>query len=156
MITNHEIIEFCEKKRIPLVACVTKDQLSTIPRRDGGYILNLQNDTTTSGKMNGGTHWIALFIDGKKSAFFDPFGLAPPMEIRDYCIHLPMVYNDHQIQNEYSSVCGYYCICMLFYMNIYRKKIPDLHKRFRWFINHFEKNKPEKNRAILERLIDPI
>lgn len=155
MITNIDIIDFCKEKRIPLVACVTKDQLKHVRRQDGGYVVNLQDDKNSKGRDLGGTHWVALYVDGKKSAYHDPFGLPPPMEVRDFVKGLPLVYNDNQVQNENSGICGYYCISVNHWMFALRRKIPDLHKRFKWYISHFDK-RPEKNRKILQNLIDPI
>jgi hypothetical protein len=157
MITNIDIEKACEKYNIPLVVCTTKDLLKDTPRQSGNYILNLQNDKTVDGSVNPGTHWMGLHIDTKKNkcVYFDSFGMAPPIEIRDYCRGIPMRYSDMHIQNEESSVCGYYVLCWCWYMTHLKKNIPDLFNRMTWWLSQFH-NDPEKNRKILEKLMEVI
>ena len=50
-----------------------------------------------------GTHWIAVFLDGKKE-FFDSYGRPPPAKC---------AYNTVRIQGPLSSTCGQYCLYYL-------------------------------------------
>lgn len=64
-----------------------------------------------------GTHWIAIYTDGRRGEYFDSLGREPYATFRDYlnkhCEH--WIYNDRQIQSIASRFCGHYCVyyCML-------------------------------------------
>ena len=47
-----------------------------------------------------------------KVEYFDSFGLVPPNEVIKYMktTNKNIIYNDSQIQNMNSILCGYYCI----------------------------------------------
>ena len=47
-----------------------------------------------------------------KVEYFDSFGLVPPNEVIKYVktTNKNIIYNDLQIQNMNSILCGYYCI----------------------------------------------
>jgi hypothetical protein len=145
-----------KKHGIPLAnAIVSKDVLLTLPRKNGNYIINMEDDRDSKGNPLSGTHWICFRVDGDKAVYFDSFGMIPPLQIRDFLKGKKIKYNNNQIQNVYATTCGYYCIAFLFYISNMHKKIPDLFKRFQWFLNHFVED-PTKNQKILERLLEPV
>lgn len=78
------------------------------------FILNVDDHT------KGGSHWISIYVNKSGEGFyFDSFGF-PPFEkhhinrLRKNC----KVYrwNSMQLQSEYSTVCGQYCVMFLNYM----------------------------------------
>jgi hypothetical protein len=72
------------------------------------YVINLN-----SSKQKG-SHWCALYYNNNKSIYFDSYGFYPDKEIEKYLNSYD--YNDKQIQDLYSSSCGYYCIAFIIYM----------------------------------------
>ena len=63
-----------------------------------------------------GSHWVVLCINGKgERLYFDAYGL-PPMysEFRQFLKNY--VYNDVQLQEPFSTVCGHYCVLFARYM----------------------------------------
>jgi hypothetical protein len=159
MLTNFDIIDACEKYRIPLVGVFNKNRIPP-DIICGGYVINMQNDIDEHGKLLDGTHWVAFYIDknhGKPQAcYFDSFGFAPPIDVQNFlsCFS-PYPYNCRVIQNINSGICGYYCIYFLWFMSTHRKKEPNLDKRFDMFLNHFD-HRPEKNLRILKKDLDKI
>jgi hypothetical protein len=60
-----------------------------------------------------GTHWVAVVNDPKCDfvELFDPFGIIPSTEIHNYMktANKAVRYNDNQLQDTLSVLCGYYC-----------------------------------------------
>lgn len=67
--------------------------------------------------LYGGTHWVAYYNDPANSVveFFDPFGLFPAREIEWYLRSSKKVieYNATAIQNNNSTLCGWFCYYFL-------------------------------------------
>ena len=93
------------------------DQLPKIPlsRFPSAYIVN-----TDPSHMQG-KHWVAFYFDEKKEGeFFDSYGNSPHSYNRTFLNFLlqnsdQYQYNDRKLQNEYSNVCGQYCVYYLMY-----------------------------------------
>lgn len=66
----------------------------------------------------GGSHWVAFFLDSFQNVeFFDSYGMPPSF----YQFDFPLArYNSHQFQSFDSDVCGHYCI-------LYISKRADKH-----------------------------
>lgn len=58
------------------------------------------------------THWGSYYKDNEKSYYFNPFGLDPPIEIRNY-LKSNIELSTFQIQTFKSNDCGYYCLLVL-------------------------------------------
>ncbi len=92
-------------------------------------------------------HFVALSVDGKHIAYFDPLGL-PPMQANinqfvDKCKEQrQMIVNDNQIQPSESQLCGLYCIAFL----ILRKTYP-CSKLISAITNVFNVSNPQNNDA---------
>ena len=87
----------------------SKDMLPKTMKKNEATVVNLQ------GYFAGdGTHWVCIYNDEKsdKVKYFDSFGLVPPNEVIKYMktTNKNIIYNDSQIQNMDSILCGYYCI----------------------------------------------
>lgn len=145
MITNFELEELAQKHSIPLNTVVCKDQLPPIAR-PGGYIVNMQDSHDGNG-----THWVCVYIEGQRAAYFDSFGVLPPVEIEQFLKpYQPYLYSIREIQNIRSSICGYYCLYMLWFMSR-NKKVP-FKQRFESMLLQFSKTDPELNKKILQKL----
>ena len=79
-----------------------------------GFIFNVDD----SKKI--GSHWLAVFVDDKsRGYYFDSYGLPPLVPniahtLRKNC--KTFQFNDRQLQSDFSSVCGDFCLMFLYYM----------------------------------------
>lgn len=85
-----------------------KDKLKSVKKfKDGSIIINLDNSTGS------GTHWVCINIDSTKPyvEYYDSFGLSPAKEIVQFLnkYKKPIKYQDNQLQNDTSVLCGYFC-----------------------------------------------
>lgn len=147
MMTNFELESAAEKAKVPLIFCGYKDQLTTVKKQNGGYILNLRDAKNEKGNWNPGTHWVACYIEGKNQFYFDSFGFPPPRVIDAYLSH-HYVWNHQDIQNVHGGHCGQYCLAFLLAMT--RKKDGETASD-RWLKFHrLFSTDPTKNIAIVD------
>jgi len=87
-----------------------RDEVNKIKqKRNECFILNIDHS------RNNGTHWCCLFTENKKSCYFDPFGIQPPLEIESYCVDArEAIYSTFEIQKSNEVICGHYCIYVLY------------------------------------------
>ena len=92
------------------------------------YIINL------SPSWHSGSHWVALWINGKKLEYFCSFGLRPPVGLHKVLTSRDARYkrNKRQIQSLTTDLCGEYCMV---YILSKSKRVT-----FRKFLNFFTKN----------------
>lgn len=155
-LTNFDLISAAEKYGIPLVDVFSKNCPPPFLYRNCGYIVNLENSVDSKGNKLPGTHWTAFWIGNDRkpgqACYFDPFGIHPPIEIQKLLSpYVPYPINSTEIQSIESSICGYYCLYFIYYMDKYKTKIPNLTKRIQNFVDLFNENNPHKNREILQR-----
>ena len=90
-----------------------------------------------------GTHWLALILDDNKCFYFDSFGEPAPIEIEAFIKKFnhtgQYAYNNFEIQNLTSDLCGYYCIGLYKYL-ANDKLNENLYKDCNSFINLFQQN----------------
>lgn len=147
--TNVQLEETACRNNIPLVGIFFKNNLP-INVYQGCYIFNLADDT-----MGEGTHWVGAVVEGRRVAYFDPFGIIMPENVKYHFRDFLIEYSDKQLQNINSGVCGYYVIYFLYYMIHRRKQCPKLFQRMNKFLELWSDD-PEENRTILEELIKPL
>lgn len=154
MKTNYDIADELYKLHVPLVGIYTKDKFPHVPRKNGAYVINLEDDVDSNGKELNGTHWVALYIENKNAGYFDPFSFPPPRQVQDFLKPFrPYLVNDKHIQSEQSSICGTYVVFFLWWMNKHRE-LP-FNDRMKIFVDLFSDN-PKKNRKILEKHVKPL
>lgn len=147
--TDEELFKLANKYSISLNAVVFKDQLYDMDFVNGGYIINMADSNSM------GTHWVAFWIDDARKndavAYFDSFGVQPPLEVRNALkkIALKILVNDKQIQNINSGWCGVYNLYFLWFMQNHKKM--GLEKRFETFLSLFSDD-VEQNLTILKKL----
>ena len=121
---------------------------------NGFYIVNLDEE---SGE---GTHWTGLLINPYYAIYFDPFGLAPPQQIRQYVRNWPLIYNTVQIQDIVSKACGYFVLDFFKYFKQYKDKDLNTnlkvgHKMSK-FLQPYDVNDRSKNELILSERIKEL
>ena len=109
----------------------------------GSIIINLESSTD-----GGGSHWVLLKVFPKGQViYFDPFGFAPPREVKRYIKKKIAVSTSH-IQDIGSMTCGYYCLACDHYMT-HKKQDRDIYERFDDFLNLWKVDS-KKNDEILK------
>lgn len=149
MLSNYDLYDMSRRIHIPLNGIYTKDRLPPIIK-EGNYIINYQNDMNhLTNEVQNGTHWIGIYREKDNVAVFDSFGLPLPVEIRIWLKKYRQIYtNTKQIQNIRQSICGYYSLYFLFYMN--QRKDKPFSQRFNEFIRQFSYD-TTKNNDILRK-----
>jgi len=136
----------CDLFKMPTIICDI-DDLRRL--RDGcNYILNMGHNT----------HWVALFVRGSFVAYFDSFGVVPPMHIIDlintYAHHtntpIQYAYNAQDIQNLQSGYCGEYAFFFLYYLTY--GKGGAYSNKFRKFQRLFNTDVEDNKTILLKQL----
>jgi hypothetical protein len=101
-----------------------------------------------------GTHWIAFKIfDNGKACYFDSFGTIYPEDIGEFLkIFKPIAYNNRQIQDPKSEMCGWFCLAFIKYFNDFDTKKNNVFDAYDDFLNIFS-NDAKKNDKIVAELI---
>jgi hypothetical protein len=154
MQTDDDLIVKASRLGISLNGVYTKDTLPAI--KQGGYIINLQDDYDSSGVNLHGTHWTAVYVEKQGSkyevSYFDSFGLPPPSDVQIWLYeYQPYPYSNIQIQNEQSGFCGDYCLYYLWFME-HNKKKRSLSDRMYQFQDLWS-NDVEDNLRLLKRYL---
>ena len=143
--SNIELLNICEKLDIP-VKIVMKDELiGNIS--DGNYIVNLQNSNER------GSHWTVLIKRKGKYFYSDSFGAPPPQTLIDNLkINSDnLFFNDHQIQDVDSTLCGYFAIYFLLCFKGKNAK-ANINK----YLNTFDLNNQINNNKIINNIFSQL
>lgn len=86
---------------------ISRNQLTRGRMKGKIYFVNLQPSTAGDG-----THWTLFDTRRKPFTYFDPFGVAPPMDVIRFArMHGTHVQWNHQDVQAYSSSdCGWFCL----------------------------------------------
>jgi hypothetical protein len=129
--TNIDLENLANKMKLNLVGVYSKD---TLPSKCyvGSYIINME-----SANDGDGSHWTSLYITPKKEVlYFDSFGLAPPIEIKEFVSNKPVAINTRQIQDKNSTMCGYFCLWFIHYIQQHHKQ-KNIFEVYDNFLNIF-------------------
>ena len=97
-LTNFEIQKSYQNEHKFNGVC-SRNNLSKI--KDGAYITNLDEYGSI------GTHWVALYVNGKNLTYFDSFGVEDiPKEIKKFIGNKNIITNIYRIQAYDSIMCG--------------------------------------------------
>ena len=135
---NIEINEYY-KNEARFNCAYSRNDLPKIIKK-GAYVINLDEYT------NIGTHWIALFVKPKYTAYFDSFGVEHiPKEIKKFVGNKDIKANIFRLQAYDSIMCGYFCIEFINYM-FKGKTLLE-------YTNLFSPNDFKKNDQIIKSII---
>jgi hypothetical protein len=117
---NDEIEDYFANKKIypDFAGVIASDEINLLPKKIPlGFIMNLDKHN------EGGSHWIAVYINGDSLEYYDPFGNQPSEDfikrIKKFIteLQLPILLkfkiNNIKDQDERSHRCGYHCIRFL-------------------------------------------
>lgn len=133
---------------INLIDVCFKSKLNNMKIQSGSYVLNMDRDDIA------GSHWICLYVKGKRAIYYDSFGEEAPLEIINFCKrgNVKLLMNYFHIQDIKCTACGYYTLAFLHWMT--------LHKTVsQYYLNMFNKIfdfDTTKNKLILQKYIKSI
>lgn len=145
--SNYELADAAGRNDIPLVGIFFKNRLPDHVA-PGGYIFNLADDGEP------GTHWTGAWVEGKRVAYYDPFGFPAPENIKKFFrgVDRSMLWSDIQVQNVETAICGYYVLLFLWHMAHRRGSIHDKFQQFQ----RLWSNDPEDNRKLLAGYLETL
>ena len=62
-----------------------------------------------------GSHWVTTYVRDGTINYFDSFGMPPFQELVNHAKekNLNLLHQNRQIQNLYTTTCGYFCLYFL-------------------------------------------
>jgi len=147
-LSNVDIQNICDKLGIKINRICMKDELAQQKLKNGNYIINLENHNQS------GSHWCCFKKLNKCIYYFDAFGIMPPQNEIDLFKenHDKLSYNDLDIQDINSILCGYYCIGFFLYIQHNYNKSISLDDCCESYIEMFSQN-TKLNDNILKKFI---
>ena len=151
MTSNFQLLEEANKKHLPRINILCKDELAKVRLRPNiNFIINMSDSDEGSG-----THWVALYISPDLRAYYmDSFGAICPKEIIAYLKPLKrkIAYSQTHIQNLSSDRCGFFSLAFLLYMNKRKKAQESYTETFERFLKYFDLDEQEHNDNKLKKL----
>jgi len=144
--TSLQLEEMARQLDLPLLGVVSKDELKGRVKV-GSIIINLESSTDGNG-----SHWILLKVFPKGQViYFDPFGFAPPREVKRY-IGKKIAVSHRHIQDIGSTMCGYYVLMCDCFMT-HEKQDRDIYQRFDDFLNVFVVDTTKNDQIVKDYLL---
>ena len=114
--SNFDLLEWCKYLKIPINNVLSRDQRVAHNHKFGLFIYNLEPHYMS------GSHWVATYVKDNVINYFDSFGMQPFQELVNHAVHknLTLLHQDQQIQNLYTTTCGYFC---LYFLNEMHKNV---------------------------------
>ena len=108
--SNFDLLEWCKRLRYTNQSNVlSRDQTVPHNHKQAIFIYNLEPSYMS------GSHWIATYVRDRVINYFDSFGMPPFQEMLNHAKrrNLTLLHQNQQIQNLYSTSCGYFCLYFL-------------------------------------------
>ena len=143
MLSDLDIYDLAKQLRIPnKIECVYKDMLRNNTFEESkAYIVNLASETDD----NFGTHYTLLFSkpnpfqDNRlEYLYFDSEGGAPPLEVLEFIKKPKIPYSDKQIQGRFNNSCGFYCLALLHYLQVFPNRLNNMYLDVEMFLDLFD------------------
>ena len=114
--SNFDLLEWCQYLKIPIKNVLSRDETVPHNHKLGLFIYNLEPSYMS------GSHWVATYVKDNVINYFDSFGMPPFQEILDHAKerNITLLHQDQQIQNLYTTTCGYFC---LYFLNEMHKNV---------------------------------
>jgi hypothetical protein len=165
MLSDVDINVLADKMRIDnLAGCFYKSQLKKMKfKPDVAYIINLEDED----EIGHGTHFTCLVSQTNPSTkeleyfYFDSVGAIAPKEVYQFTQQKNIPYSDSQLQGILSNEsCGYWCLALLYMLNVYPLRSNKLYENATFFINLFDnlydKSDVFKNEYMLKSFFNSI
>ena len=110
--SNFDLLEWCQYLKIPIKNVLSRDGNVPHNHKLALFIYNLEP------YMNG-SHWVATCVRDNVINYFDSFGMPPFEEMVNHAKtkNLTLLHQNQQIQNLYTTTCGYFCLYFLHEMH---------------------------------------
>ena len=107
--SNFDLLEWCQYLKIPIKNVLSRDQNVPHNHKLGLFIYNLEPSYMS------GSHWIATYVKDRVINYFDSFGMPPFEEMVNHAKrkNFTLLHQNQQIQNLYTTTCGYFCLYFL-------------------------------------------
>ena len=107
--SNFDLIEWCKLLKIPINNVLSRDQTVPHNHKLAIFIYNLEPSYMS------GSHWIATYVREGVINYFDSFGMPPFQEMLNHARrrNLTLLHQNQQVQNLYSTTCGWFCLYFL-------------------------------------------
>ena len=111
--SNHDLIKWCKYLNIPINDVLSRNERVPHNHRQSLFIYNLEPSYMS------GSHWVATYVKDNVINYFDSFGMPPFQELVNHAKrkNLTLLHQNNQIQNLYTTTCGYFCLYFLNEMN---------------------------------------
>jgi hypothetical protein len=139
-LSNIDIIKIIQKHKFKHFHGVYSKDLLPQHLQIGWYIINMEDSNDGNG-----THWTCFHYTIDKMVYFDSFGFIYPDTLKNRSTNI--IYNHKEIQNYYSSACGWFCLSFMFF-----DKYTDIDLKLKRFQNRFS-NITNLNDNILDQLL---
>ena len=114
--SNFDILDWCKYLKIPIKNVLSRDHTVPHNHKFALFIYNLEPSYMS------GSHWVATYVVGNVINYFDSFGMPPFQEVVNHAKNkkLTLLYQNQQVQNLYTTTCGYFC---LYFLNEMHKRV---------------------------------
>ena len=131
--SNFDLLEWCQYLKIPIKNVLSRDGNVPHNHKLALFIYNLEPSYMS------GSHWIATYVKDNVINYFDSFGMQPFQELVDHAKrkNLTLLHQNQQLQNLYTTTCGYFC---LYFLNEMHKPKGDYFDLLQVFSSDTNKN----------------
>ena len=132
--SNFDLLDWCKYLEIPIKNVLSRDQTVPHNHKLALFIYNLEPHYMS------GSHWVTTYVRDGTINYFDSFGMPPFQELVNHAKekNLNLLHQNRQIQNLYTTTCGYFC---LYFLN-------EMHKGVDYFdllqVSSFDTEENEK------------
>ena len=111
--SNFDLLDWCKYLNISIKNVLSRDQTVPHNHKLAIFIYNLEPSY-----MNG-SHWVSTYVKDNVINYFDSFGLPPFEELVNHAKkkNVTLLHQNQQLQNLYTTTCGYFCLYFLNEMN---------------------------------------
>ena len=140
--SNFDLLEWCKYLKIPIKNVLSRDETVPHNHKLGLFIYSLEPSYMS------GSHWVATCVKDNVINYFDSFGMPPFQEILNHAKerNLTLLHQNQQIQNLYTTTCGYFCLYFLNekhenvdYFDLLQVFSFDTNKNEKFIENYFKK-----------------
>ena len=107
--SNFDLLDWCKYLEIPIENVLSRDQTVPHQHKLALFIYNLEPHYMS------GSHWVTTYVRDGTINYFDSFGMPPFQELVNHAKEktLNLLHQNRQIQNLYTTTCGYFCLYFL-------------------------------------------
>ena len=107
--SNFDLLDWCKYLKIPIKNVLSRDQTVPHQHKLALFIYNLEPHYMS------GSHWVTTYVRNGTINYFDSFGMPPFQELVNHAKekNLTLLHQNKQIQNLYTTTCGYFCLYFL-------------------------------------------